>query len=111
MADWKIVYHCESVMQFVNGLPVGIRACYARVTERMIVYGPNLGMPYTRAMGEGLFEIRAHGREGIARVFYCTAVGHKIVMLHGFVKKTDQTPKKELKIATRRLHEVKHEDA
>jgi phage-related protein len=44
-------------------------------------------------------------------VFYCTAVGRKIVMLHGFVKKTDKTPPKELKIATRRLHEVKNEDA
>jgi phage-related protein len=111
MADWTIVYYSESVMQFVDALPVGIRACYARITERMIVHGPNLGMPYTRAMGDGLFEIRAYGREGIARVFYCRAVGRKIVMLHGFVKKTDKTPPKELKIATRRLHEVKNEDA
>lgn len=111
MTDWKIVYYSDAVMQFVDHLPVGIRACYARITERMIVHGPNLGMPYTRAMGKGLFEIRARGREGIARVFYCTAVGHKIVMLHGFVKKTDKAPEKELKIAVRRLHEVQHEDA
>jgi len=110
MADWKIVYYSESVMQFVDDLPVCIRACYARITERMIVHGPNLGMPYTRALGDGLFEIRAHGREGIARVFYCTTAGRKIVMRHGFVKKTDKTPEKELKIATRRLHEVKRED-
>lgn len=110
MADWKIVYYSEFVMQFVDALPVSIRACYARITERMIVHGPNLGMPYTRAMGDGMFEIRAHGREGIARVLYCTAAERKIVMLHGFIKKTDKTPPKELKIATRRLHEVKHED-
>ena len=97
-------------MRLVDNLPVGIRACYARITERMIVHGPNLGMPFTRSMGEGLFEVRAHGREGIARVLYCTAVGRKIVMLHGFVKKTDKTPKKELKIATLRLHKVKHEN-
>jgi len=111
MVDWKIIYYSDSVMQFVDTLPVGIRACYARIAERMVIHGPNLGMPYTRAMGEGLFEIRARGREGIARVFYCTAIGHKIVMLHGFVKKTDKTPEKELKIAVCRLHEVKHEDA
>ena len=111
MADWEIVYYNESVMQSVDDLPVGIRACYARITERMVVYGPTLGMPYTRAMGEGLFEIRAHGREGIARVFYCTTVGRKIVMLHGFVKKTNKTPQKELKTAIRRLHEVKYENA
>ncbi len=105
MTDWKIVYYSEDVMRFVDNLPVGIRACYARITERMIVHGPNLGMPYTRAMGEGLFEVRAHGREGIARVLYCATV------LHGFVKKTDKTPEKELKIATLRLRKVKHEDA
>jgi len=110
MADWTIVYYREPVMQFVDTLPVGIRACDARITERMIAHGPNLGMPYTRAMGEGLFEVRAHGREGIARLFHCTAVRHKIVMLHGFIQKTDKTPPKELKIAIRRLHEVNRED-
>jgi phage-related protein len=111
MANWKIVYYSDAVVQFVEDLPVSIRACYARITERMVVYGPNLGMPYTRPMGDGLFEVRAHGKEGIARVFYCTAVGRRIVMLHGFVKKTDKTPPKELKIANRRMHEVTHEDA
>jgi len=106
MADWKIVYYSESVVQFADNLPVGIRACYARIAERMVMHGPNLGMPYTRAMGEGLFEIRARGREGIARVFYCTAVGHKIVMLHGFVKKTRKTPSADLALARKRQREV-----
>lgn len=36
----------------------GIRAFYVRLTERMRHYGPNLGMPFTRSMGQGLFEIR-----------------------------------------------------
>lgn len=76
----------------------------------MTIFGPSLGMPYTRAMGGGLFEIRAHGREGIARVFYCTVVGRKIVILHGFVKKTEKTPRNELEIALRRMKEVKDEN-
>lgn len=74
----------------------------------MEVYGPDLGMPHTRAMGEGLFELRIKAPEGIARVFYCTMVGKKIVILHLFIKKTDKTPSKELEIARRRLKEVKH---
>ncbi|MCC6870659.1 MAG: type II toxin-antitoxin system RelE/ParE family toxin [Burkholderiales bacterium] len=45
------------------------------------------------------------GAEGIARVFYCTAVHRRIVVLHQFVKKTDKAPRKELAIARSRMKE------
>ena len=44
--------------------------------------------------------------EGIARVFFCTLVGRRIVFLHQFVKKTDKTPFKELQIAQQRMKEM-----
>jgi phage-related protein len=69
-------------------------------------YGPNLGMPHTRALGNGLFEIRAKAEEGIGRAFFCTRVGRKIIILHSFIKKTDKTPKRELDIALTRQKEV-----
>jgi phage-related protein len=69
-------------------------------------YGPDLGMPHTRAMGEGLFELRLTVAEGIVRVFYCTLVGRRIVMLHQFIKKSEKTPRKELAIARTRMKEV-----
>ena len=72
------------------------------------MFGPDLGMPHTRAMGECLFELRLKAEEGIARVFYCTMVGKKIVMLHQFIKKTDKTPPRELETARRRMREVKN---
>lgn len=50
--------------------PVGIRAYYVRITERIQTFGPNLGMPFTESMGQGLFEIRAKGKEGIGRAFF-----------------------------------------
>jgi len=109
--EWEIVYYNEAVRLWVDSLPVGIRAYYARITEAMRQYGPNLGMPYTRAMGDELFEIRARGKEGIARIFYCTVVRGKIMILHGFVKKTDKTPRRELTTARRRLTEVQDENA
>ena len=62
-------------------------------------------------MGDGLFELRFKGAEGIARVFYCTLIGKRIVMLHSFVKKTERMPKRELAVALGRLKETKHEDA
>ena len=53
------------------------------------------GEPHTEAMGNGLFEMRLKASEGIARVFYCTLVGKRIVMLHSFVKKTPKIPPRE----------------
>ena len=58
-------------------------------------------------MSDGLFELRVKGQEGIARVFYCTLVGQRIIMLHGFIKKSQKTPPKELKLARERLAEVR----
>jgi len=72
----------------------------------MVMSGPNLGMPYTKAMGDGLFEIRARGPEGIGRAFFCCMKGRRIVILHGFVKKNQATPIKELRLAKQRLKEV-----
>lgn len=108
---WRIRYYSESVRQDIEVWPLGIRAVYARVTERMQVFGPYLGMPFTRAMGEGLTEIRAKGQEGIGRAFFCTSVSQEIVILHSFIKKTQKTPRKELAIARKRLKEVRRENA
>ena len=69
-------------------------------------YGPDLGMPHTRAMGEGLCELRLKVAEGIVRVFYCTLVGRRIVMLHQFIKKSEKTPRKAREIARKRMKEV-----
>lgn len=88
-------------------MPDGLQARYLRLTDMMLEFGPNLGMPHTRAMSDGLFELRIKSKEGVARVFYCTLIGQKIVMLHGFIKKSEKTPPKELRLARERLAEVK----
>jgi len=103
---WTIDYYSEDVRLKIDALPVGIRASYARLTELLEEFGLELRMPHSRAMGGGLFELRPRGREGIARVFYCTKVGRKIIILHSFIKKTNETPKRELDIARRRRKEV-----
>lgn len=108
--DWTITYYSETVRLAIEAWPVGIRASYARITERIEVFGPNLGMPLTRTLGGGLFEIRARGSGGIGRALFCTVVGQKVVILHAFTKKTRKTPRKDMAIARRRLREVQHED-
>lgn len=107
MMNWTITYYSESLQNEILDLPAGFLARFLRYADRMELYGPDLGMPHTRARGEGLFELRLKAAEGIARVFYCTMIGKRIVMLHQFIKKTDKTPPKELAIARRRLKEIK----
>lgn len=89
-------------------MPAGFLARYLRYTDRMEVFGPDLGMPHTRAIGEGMFEVRLKAGEGIARVFYCTMLDKKIMILHQYIKKTDKTPHRELETARRRMREVKN---
>jgi phage-related protein len=65
-------------------------------------------LPHSRAFGDGLFELRPRGRAGIGRAFYCFLLGKKVVVLHAFIKKSQQTPDSELKMARKRLKEVKN---
>ena len=88
-------------------LPATLKARYIGLTNRMLEFGPHLGLPHTDAFGGGLFELRLKGAEGIARVFFCTMVEQEIVMLHSFMKKTQKTPEKELKLAKKRMKEIK----
>jgi len=104
--SWIIDYYSEEVRLEIVSLPVGIRASYVRLTNLLEEFGLDLRMPHSRAMGGGLFELRPKGREGIARVFYCMKVGRKIVILHSFIKKTNETPKRELELAHRRQKEI-----
>jgi phage-related protein len=76
-------------------------------SQKETQFGPALGRPYTESMGEGLFEIRAKGKEGIGRSLFCTLKGKEIVILHSFIKKTKKTPNRELKLARKRMKEVK----
>lgn len=104
--QFEIEYYSPAVMDEITALPLTLRARYFHLVDRMETHGPDLGMPHTRAMGGGLLEMRLKGREGIARVLYCTMVGRRIIILHGFIKKTDKTPAKELTIAQKRMQEV-----
>lgn len=103
---WNIEYFNDRLANKILKLPPGILARYLHLTELMREFGPNLGMPHTRSFGEKLFELRMKSKEGIGWIFYCIKVKNKIIMLHSFIKKTQRTPQKELKIARKRLAEV-----
>ncbi len=107
---WSIDYFNEKVRLDIEALPVGIRASYARLAGLIMEFGLSLRMPHSKSMGNGLFELRPRGPEGIARVMYCTKIGRRIVILHVFIKKTQKTPKRDLEIARRRQQEVARDE-
>ena len=107
--SFEIIYFNSVVEKNILKLPYDLLARYLRLTDLMIEFGPNLGMPHTKAMKDGLFELRLKSKEGIARVLYCTIVKSRVVILHSFMKKSNKTPQKELKTAIKRMKEVKNE--
>jgi phage-related protein len=104
--EWQIKYYNQKLEEEILNLPDGLLARYLRLTDLMCEFGANLGMPHTKALDGGLFELRVKGKEGIARVFFCTKIGKKIIMLNSFVKKSQKTPKNQLRIAKTRMSEV-----
>ena len=74
---------------------------------KTVQYGWPLGMPLVRKMEPGLWEVRSTIDAGIARVLFTTS-GPVMVLLHGFIKKSDKAPKDDLKLALRRAKEVHH---
>jgi phage-related protein len=106
--NYTIVYFHSRIKTEIEAWPCGVLADFAKILELLMEFGPTMRMPHSRAMGDGLFELRPRGREGIGRVFYCFIVGQQILILHAFVKKTQVTPEKELRIARKRMKEVKN---
>ncbi len=105
---FEIEYFHERVLAEIHSWPVDVLADFARLAELLAEHGPNLRLPHSRAFGEGLFELRPRGRSGIGRVFYCFVVGRRIVVVHAFIKKSRQTPDKELKLARKRAKELRY---
>jgi phage-related protein len=105
---YKIEYYSARVLAEIEAWPVDVLADYARLVELLMEHGPNLRMPHSKPMGEGLFELRAKGKEGIGRAFYCFLVGKRMVVVHSMIKKTQQTPELDLTLARKRVSEVKN---
>jgi phage-related protein len=73
---------------------------------KTLQFGWPVGMPLARKMGDDLWELRSTISSGIGRTFF-TLYQEKIVLLHGFVKKSQKTPSNELATAKRRLNRLR----
>jgi len=102
---WTIEFYSSKVRTQTLELPEGIVANLIRTLDLIREFGPNLGRPHTAPLGKGLFEIRAKGREGIARSFFCSVQGKKIIILHTIIKKGMKAPAKDMDLAIKRVKE------
>lgn len=96
-----VVFFDKKVKQFVNNLEMPTAAKVFRMFELLERFGHTLDMPHSKHIGDGLFELRARGTREV-RVLYTFHKGMAI-LLHGFIKKSQRIPAKEIKIATQKL--------
>ena len=106
---YSIEYFHAKVQATVEAWPVDVVADYARIVELLIEHGPNLHPPHSRAFGGGLFELRPRGKSGIERAFYCFLLGQRVVILHAFIKKSQETPAQETKFTRKRMKEIQND--
>jgi len=100
---WIVEILDKRVEKEVTALPPDIRADMARIFDLLETHGPDaLGMPLIRSLGKGLWEVRAKGKSGIGRGIYVKVAGRRVVVVHAFVKKTQKTPARTLKLAQER---------
>lgn len=101
--------------EFLDSLPGKMRAKVLKEIDILEEYGNELREPYTKYLGEGLFELRIKLGTDISRVLYFFYEGGRIVFTNGFIKKTWKTPRQEIKIARKYrsdyLHRKGKEDA
>jgi phage-related protein len=104
--NWNITFFNEKIKNDTLSLTDGILANMLKIFEMVKETGPNLGRPHSAPLGDGLFEFRAKGKEGIARSIFCTVIDNEIVILHTVIKKSSAVPKKDLDLAKKRKKEL-----
>ncbi len=105
---WKIKFYNKKVENSIKEWPEGILAKLLWIINVIEQRGlDKIGMPHIKALGQGLFEMRAKGSEGIGRALFCLIKEKMIIILNGFIKKTEKTPSKEMNLALKRMEEVK----
>lgn len=103
--NWQVEYYKKEngdipVLDFLLTLDAKMRAKAFSEIELLQKHGINLREPYTKSIkGEkykNLFELRVKFSSNISRIFYFTYKNNTFVLLNGFTKKSDETPKREL---------------
>jgi phage-related protein len=107
---WTVKVLNETVAAEIAALPKDIQAAFYRLSEQIEAVGiDRFREPHVKKIRGKIWEMRLNGRDGIGRVLYVTAIGHRVVVLHAFMKKTQKTPSKAVELAERRAKEIEND--
>jgi phage-related protein len=105
--SWSVEILNTTVERELEELPDDMKARFMKIVELIQEFGlENVGMPYVRSLGGKLWEMRIRGKAGVSRAMYVTATGRRVVVVRVFVKKTQKTPAREIKLALKRAAEI-----
>ncbi len=109
--QWTVNYYTnetgeQPVKEWIKSLDEKLRLKVYRSFELLEEFNLNLKAPYVKPLEDKLYELRIKDQKGIYRVIYFAHTGKEFIMLNGFVKKTQKTPKKEIELAKIRMKEV-----
>lgn len=107
---WSVEYYRDSqgkqpVSDFIHSLSVEAQAKVYRTMELLKEYGVLLKEPYTKQIRGKIRELRITDNRGAVRILYFTVTGKRLILLHGFIKKTDKTPEREIETAEKRMND------
>ena len=110
MTIWAVIFTPEAEQEF-SALPADMQARGLRVIDLLQTNGPHqVREPYVKPVEGKLWEMRLHGRAGIARALYFAKAGRRLCVVRVFVKKTQKTPRPEIELALRRMAEVERNE-
>lgn len=108
MCDWSVEFYCFSsgnspVLDWFNEQSPKVQAKFLQIFKLLKENGISVGKPYVAPLEDKLYEIRVKQNTNIYRIVYFAYTGKRFILLHGFPKKTQKTPRKEIDIALDRL--------
>ena len=104
MKNFEVEYYKKAdgtfpAEEFILSQDKKMRAKLFRLLELLEIKGNELREPYSKSLGDGIYEIRAKQGSDISRVLYFFVIEKKVILTNGFVKKTQKTPKSEIETA------------
>ena len=104
MQEFEVLFYekedgSEPAREFILSLDTKMRAKVLRTVQLLANNGTQLREPYSKALDDGIFELRTKVGSDISRVLYFFVVGRRVILTNGFIKKTQKTPKEEIKRA------------
>ena len=99
-----IIAVIKPVKEFINSFDIKTATKIANAIDLLEIFGSKLNMPHSKKIDSEIYELRIRGKKEI-RIFYVFIRG-EIFLIHGFTKKSNKLPLKEVKIAKLRYREL-----